>query len=99
MRGAEFFKVEHYPYITFSGSCLSHGENGSGRIVGDLSLHGTTKRVVFQVQVVGVPDSGSAGAYQATATIRRSGFGMKRLQHIVSDKVEIIVAMNTDAGE
>ena len=99
LRGPTFFKVEHYPHITFSGSCLSDGENGSGRIVGDLSLHGTTKRVVFQVQAVGVPGSGSAGGYQATATIRRSDFGMNTLQHIVSDKVEIIVAMNTDAGK
>jgi len=67
--------------------------------VGDLSLHGTTKRVVFQVQAVDVADSGGAGRYQATATIRRSDFGMNTLQHIVSDKVEIIVAMNTDAGK
>jgi len=77
----------------------SYGEKGSGRIVGDLSLHGTTRRVVFEVQAVSVPESGSAGGYQATATIRRSEFGLNTLQHIVSDEVEIIVAMNTDAGE
>jgi len=99
LRGPTFFKAEHYPHITFSGSCLSYGEKGSGRIVGDLSLHGTTRRVVFEVQAVSVPESGSAGGYQATATIRRSEFGLNTLQHIVSDEVEIIVAMNTDAGE
>jgi polyisoprenoid-binding protein YceI len=99
LRGPTFFKAEHYPYITFSGSCRSYGENGSGLIVGDLSLYGTTKRVVFKVQAVSVPEGGSAGRYQATAIIRRSEFGLKSLQHIVSDKVEIIVAMNTDSGD
>ena len=66
--------------------------------MGDLSLHGTTKQVAFNVQAVSVVGSGSGGAYQATATIRRSEFGLNRLQHIVSDEVEIIVAMNTQAG-
>jgi polyisoprenoid-binding protein YceI len=67
--------------------------------VGDLSLHGTTRRVVFEVRAVSVPEGGSAGGYQATAIIRRSEFGLNTLQHIVSDEVEIIVAMNTDSGD
>jgi len=98
LRGPTFFKAKHYPHITFSGSCLSVGDNGSGFIVGNLSLLGTTKRIVFKVQPAGVAEGGSTGGYQATATIRRSDFGLKALQHIVSDEVEIIVAMNTDAG-
>jgi polyisoprenoid-binding protein YceI len=33
------------------------------------------------------------------AAVRRSEFGLNTLQHVVSDEVEIIVAMNADAGE
>ena len=98
LRGPTFFKAEHYPHITFSGFCQSYGENGSARMVGDLSLHGTTRQVVFEVQAAGLSGSGGAWGYQATATIRRSEFGLNSLPHIVSDEVEIIVAMNTDAG-
>ena len=96
LRGATFFKAERYPHITFSGVCESHGENGAGRIVGELSLHGVTRQVVFDVREISA--TGGGGGYQATATIRRSEFGLNRLQHIVSDEVEIIVAMNTEAG-
>lgn len=96
LRGPTFFKAERYPHITFSGFCQSFGENGAGRIVGDLSLHGTTRQVVFEVQGVRASGRDGAGGYQATATIRRSEFGLHSLQHIVSDEVEIIVAMNTD---
>ena len=57
------------------------------------------KKVQGFQQVACVAEGGSSGGYQATATIRRSDFGLNTLQHIVSDEVEIIVAMNTDAGD
>jgi len=94
LRGPTFFSAEHYPHITFSGSCLSGKEDGAGRIVGNLSLRGITRRVIFKVKTLSPPDGGRSGTYQATATIQRSDFGLNTLQHVVSDEVEIIVAMN-----
>ena len=98
LRGPTFFSAEHYPHITFSGSCLSGKEDGVGRIVGNLSLHGITRRVIFKVKTLSPPDGGRSGTYQATATIQRSDFGLNTLQHVVSDEVEIIVAMNAGTG-
>lgn len=99
LRGPTFFAAEQHPHITFSGSCLSGIKDGTGRIVGNLSLRGVTRRVIFEVQPLGPVESGGNTGYQATATIRRSDFGLKTLKHIISDEVEIIVAMNagTDA--
>ncbi len=93
LRGPTFFKAERYPHITFSGSCLLRRENTSARIVGELNLHGTTKRVVFDLRAQGAHRSGQAQGYRATATIRRSEFGLDALKHIVADEVEITVAM------
>jgi len=98
LRGPTFFATEHYPHITFSGSCLSDEEDGAGRIVGSLSLHGITRRVTFEVKTLSAPEGDHGGTYQATATIRRSDFGLNTLKHVVSDEVEIIVAMNAGAG-
>lgn len=95
LRGPTFFAAEQHPHIIFSGSCLHRAEDGSRHIVGNLSLHGVTRRVIFEVQPRGSVDGENAGGYQATTIIRRSEFGLTTLKHIVSDEVEIIVAMNT----
>lgn len=97
LRGPTFFAAEQHPHITFSGSCLYGLRAGTGRIVGDLSLRGITRRVTFEVETLSPSEGGGSGTYQATATIRRSDFGLNTLKHIVSDEIEIIVAMNTGA--
>ena len=97
LRGPTFFAAEKHPHITFSGSCLYGVADGTGRIIGDLSLRGVTRRVTFEVQALSPAENGGSGGYQATATIRRSQFGLNTLRHIVSDEVEIIVAMNPGA--
>ena len=95
LRGPTFFAAEQHPQITFSGSCLYRVQDGTRHIVGDLSLRGVTRRVTFKVEPLSHEEGSASGGYQATATIRRSEFGLTTLQHIVSDEVEIIVAMNT----
>ncbi len=98
LRGPMFFAAAQHPHITFSGSCLHGVKDGAGRIVGDLSLRGVTRRVTFEVQSLSDAGSGGSSGYQATATIRRSEFGLDSLKHLVSDEVEIIVAMNAGTG-
>jgi polyisoprenoid-binding protein YceI len=95
LRVPGFFYTEKYPQIIFSSSRLVLGDNGLQQIVGDLSLHGTTKLVVFHIEATDStsnPDKDTNG-FQAKATIKRSEFGLNSLKHIVSDEVEIIVVM------
>ncbi len=97
LRGDSFFEAGRYPRIVFSGSC----EDATGqhaRIVGNMSLHGVTRPVVFRVEPVASEDGGGAESYLATAVIRRSDFGLHSLQHVVGDEVEIVVAMGSGAG-
>jgi len=96
LRGPTFFDAERYPQITFSSSRLILGGNGPEQIVGDLSLHGTTRSVVFDVAPVGRAHIYDVDSYQAIATIKRSDFGLDSLRPIVSDEVEIIVVMRTN---
>jgi polyisoprenoid-binding protein YceI len=96
LRGPAFFNAERYPQITFSNSRLIIGEDGLEQIVGDLGLHGTTRPVVFHVEPVGSVQGTSTISYQAKVTIKRSDFGLLALRPIVSDEVEITVAMQTN---
>lgn len=100
LRSSTFFDTERYPQITFSRSRLIYGKDGPEQIVGDLSLHGTTRPVVFDVEPVVPAEAYDASHYRAIATIKRSDFGLDALRPIVSDEVEIIVAMqaNTISG-
>jgi polyisoprenoid-binding protein YceI len=47
LRGADFFNVEEFPEITFTISELHKMSGGDVHIVGDLSMHGVTKKVTF----------------------------------------------------
>lgn len=97
LRGPGFFASKQHPHIIFSGSCLYRQKDGSRQIVGDLSLRGVTRRIIFEVQPIRSAELQGIRGYQATAVIRRSEFGLTNLKHIVSDEVEIIVAMNAGA--
>lgn len=96
LRGPAFFDTERYPQITFTNSHLIHGEDGLEQIVGDLSLHGATRPVVFDVEPMGSAQAYDASSYQAKVTIKRSDFGLDSLRPIISDEVEIIVAMQAN---
>lgn len=96
LRSPAFFNAERYPQITFSNSRLVIGEDVLEQIVGDLSLHETTRPVVFHVEPVGSVQGTSTISCQAKVTIKRSDFGLLALRPIVSDEVEITVAMQAN---
>ncbi|UCE77632.1 MAG: YceI family protein [Gammaproteobacteria bacterium] len=99
LRGPSFFATDRYPHITFSGACLARGENGAMQLAGNLSLRGTSRPVVFEFDSVGAKSDSSAAIYQARTVIRRSEFGLNAMEHLISDEVEIIVAMQSGATD
>jgi polyisoprenoid-binding protein YceI len=97
LRGPTFFASDRYPHIMFSGSCLRRGDDGVLRLVGDLRIRGRSRPVVFEFEPVDAVQADDTGPYRAKAVIRRSEFGLDAMQHVISDEVEIIVAMR-DGG-
>jgi polyisoprenoid-binding protein YceI len=99
LRGPSFFATDRYPHITFSGACLGRAANGAMQLAGNLSLRGRSRPVVFEFEPVSAkPDSGAA-IYRARTVIRRSEFGLNAMEHLISDEVEIIVAMQSGATD
>jgi polyisoprenoid-binding protein YceI len=72
LRG-ELFNVAKYPEITFKSRRVKQTGANSGEIVGDLVMHGVTREVTLNVQMLS-PDGRHWKV--TTAPIRRSQFGL-----------------------
>lgn len=53
LRSTDFFNVEQYPRITLKSTKVEPGESNEYTVVGDLTMHGITKEVVFSVAYSG----------------------------------------------
>ncbi|MBJ94987.1 MAG: protein yceI precursor [Rickettsiales bacterium] len=80
LRNEDFFDVEKYPEITFVSREARSVSKDSFELVGDLTLHGTTREVVMVVKDVAAPVKSPWGGLKSGASasfeIRRSDFGM-----------------------
>ena len=50
LRSADFFDVANHPAVTFKSKRVEPGANGAFKLVGDLTMRGTTKEVVLDVE-------------------------------------------------
>ena len=97
IKGERFFDVKKYPEILF----VSRGFEWTGRdtatIVGDLTVHGVTRPIVFAVTLTPVmgSENGTVERMQvkATTTIQRSEFDMDGLSKLVSDSVDLCMSV------
>ncbi len=97
IRSADFFDVENHPTITFKSKRVEKGGDGL-RLVGDLTLRGVTKEVVFDVEGP-TPEVLTQGTYRvgasATTRINRKDFGVNYSRTmdngglVVADEVRI----------
>ena len=79
LKSADFFEVEKYPTMTFSSTQVKPNEDGY-KVTGDLTLHGVTKQVTFNVDGPSAPGKDPWGntriGLSATAKINRKDFGL-----------------------
>ncbi len=101
LRSADFFDVEKFPTLTFKSTRVEPVSPGRLRMTGELTIHGVTRSVVFDVEgpTAAIKDNRGnqrVGA-SATATINRKDFGLTWNAAIetggvvVSDEVKIIL--------
>jgi len=70
---SELFEVVRYPEITFKSRRVTHTGTDSGEIVGDLTMHGVTREITLNVQLL----SNDGRRWRVTtAPLRRSQFGL-----------------------
>jgi polyisoprenoid-binding protein YceI len=81
LRSVKFFDVAHYPTITFKSRKVQQIAPGKLKVTGDLTIHGTTKEVVLDVEGptahVKDPWGNVRAAATATTKVNRQDFGVK----------------------
>lgn len=100
LRSDKFFDVAHFPTMTFKSKKVEQVSPGKLKVTGDLTIRGTTKEVVLDVEGPTAPINAFGGiraAANATTKINRQDFGVKwnaTLDNggvVVSDDVNITI--------
>ena len=80
LKSADFFDVEKFPTLSFKSTRVSRVRNGELAVAGDLTIHGITRNVVFNVEGPTAPGKDPWGnvrvGLSATTTINRKDFGL-----------------------
>ena len=101
LRSDMFFDATKFPTATFQSTKVTSAGPNHLAVAGDLTIHGVTKPVTFDVAInkVGMhPMRGvPAAGFDATAVVKRSDFGVSKYVPNVSDEVTIHVTMETYA--
>lgn len=79
LRSSDFLNVEKYPEITFASTEVTLADRNQLRVLGNLSMHGTTRPVVMLAKLGGIArgmDGKSRIALTITGDINRRDFNM-----------------------
>ena len=93
LKEADFFDADKYPTVTFKSTKVQPLGGHKFKVTGDLTVHGVTKPVVLAATLnkVGPHPMTKAQAigFDATASIKRSDFGIGAYVPNVSDEISI----------
>lgn len=101
LKSPDFFDAAKFARAEFKSTKVEAAGEGKLALTGDLSIHGVTKPVTFQVTVNKIGDHPmkkvpSAG-FDAVTTIKRSDFGMSMAVPNVSDEITIEITIEANA--
>ena len=96
--GEKFFEVDKYPAAKFVATKIVKTGENKGVVTGDLTMHGVTKPVNFDVTFNGGFDSHPytktpAVGFSGSAKIKRSQWGMEAYLSHVGDEVELLLEL------
>ena len=80
LRSADFLDAEKFPTLTFRSTRVDDLGGGNLRILGDLTVHGTTREVVLEAEYGGNtkdPWGNNRAGFGARTSIDRTDFGLK----------------------
>ncbi len=81
LRGDDFLEVDKYPQAKFVSKEFIPGENGSGLIKGDFTLHGITKPLTIEIKKIGEGDDPWGGyriGFGGRTKFLLADFGIKK---------------------
>jgi polyisoprenoid-binding protein YceI len=97
LQGPGMFDAQQFPRATFKSTSIQRTGPTTGKILGDLTLHGVTKPVTLDATFGGGTVDPLSGNYDigfhATTTVKRTDFGIQgvALDSFVGDDVKLII--------
>ena len=95
VKSPDFLDVAKYPTITFRSKRVEPAGAGHLKVIGDLTIHGTTKQVEMDVegpsQAIKDPRGNEHMGASATTKISRKEFGVSGLPGMVGDEITITI--------
>jgi polyisoprenoid-binding protein YceI len=80
LKSADFFDVEKHPFLSFKSNGIKQVEDGELSVGGDMTIHGVTRTVTFDVEGPTPPAKdpwgGTRIAVSASTKIKRKDFGL-----------------------
>lgn len=80
LKSPDFFDVEKYPTLSFKSTHVSRNADGELQVAGDLTIHGVTRNVTFEVEGPTPQQKDPWGntrvGLSATTKINRKDFGL-----------------------
>lgn len=100
LKGEKFFNTAKFPKATFKSTKITHSGD-KGTVEGDLTMLGVTKPVTLHVVFHGGGKSPFSTTqklgFDATATLKRSEWGLNALVPLVGDDVQLEIGAEFDA--
>lgn len=102
LKSPDFFDAEKYPELSFKGNLVKAG--GKFKLKGNLTMHGVTKPVEFDVTYGGKINTGKVekAGFKITGTLNRHDYGLTwnnkvpTGELVVGDEVEIVGKIEVD---
>ena len=106
LRSEDFFNVRKFPEIIFKSRRVKQTGSNAGEIAGDLTMHGITRPVTLQVQLVGSPESAAKSQRTrwrvTTAPLKRSDFTLgsrKGAFSVIGNEVAVDIQIEANRVE
>lgn len=100
LRSPDMFDEAQFPTASFKSTKVTSAGGNKLKVAGDLTIHGVTRPVVFDVTVNSTApkrDTPAAG-FDAATTIKRSDFGVNFMLPGVADEVKLSITMEAKAA-
>jgi len=103
LTGDKWFDAAKYPTATFKSTKVEAAGEGKLKVTGDLTIKGITKPVVLDVTLNKAGEHPMkkvpAIGFDATATVKRSDFGVGAYAPMVSDEVALKITTEATAAK
>lgn len=98
LKGPDFLNAGEYPTITFESTDIEVTGESTGKLTGDLTMHGRTRPVTMDVTFnrmaphpIPAYDGVLVAGFSARGTIERSEWGVSAYAPNISDEMKLII--------